>query len=403
MPKPLGLRLYMMKAGREASPALETRPRPAPDAVIWLNAGSESATAAMRELAAHIHALREDIGVVLTCSGDAALVPEQLRLLPLQMPSDTPKALTEFVKHYRPSAVLTCGGPLSPALVQCAHDLKVAVFMAEARRPTLPRNWTLWPGFSQDVLDKLSRIFLFDEAYKGVWLRLGASPNVLEVTGPLATCPGALLCNDAERSELADRLHLRPVWLAAATPHGEEALVAAAHRDALRLSHRLLLILHPANPARGPALRDFLSAEFEVALRSEDQKISPETQIYIADTAGERGLWYRLAPVTYMGGSFTQVGSTLDPMEAAALGSAVLHGPEHGPHRASFRKLFNARGAHAVSATSQLADAVTDTMSPDRAALLAHAAWRVVSDGSEATDIVARALIEAVDKAEVTV
>ena len=171
-------------------------------------------------------------------------------------------------------------------------------------------------------------------------------------------------------------------------PQAEEPAVIAAHRAALRLSHRLLLILVPDSCKRAEALADELEAQegWIVARRDRDDEIDAETSVYIPDSDQEYGLWYRLAPVTYLGGSLAGTGAQRNPLEAAALGSAILHGPRPGVYGAAIGRLGAARGARAVGSTADLAEALGDLLAPDRAALMAQAAWAVASDGAEVTD-----------------
>jgi 3-deoxy-D-manno-octulosonic-acid transferase len=178
------------------------------------------------------------------------------------------------------------------------------------------------------------------------------------------------------------------VWLAASLPEAEEAAVIAAHRAALRLAHRLLLIVVPETADRADALgRQMEEAEgWTVARRATDQEPDPETEVYLADTASEFGLWYRLAPLTFLGGSLYGAGCQRDPFEPAALGSVILHGPRHGDWSASFARLNEARATRPVATASDLAEALGDLMSPDRAARMAQGAWSVTSAGADETD-----------------
>ena len=123
-----------------------------------------------------------------------------------------------------------------------------------------------------------------------------------------------------------------------------------------------------------------------VALRSAEQEPEPETEVYVADSASEYGLWYRLAPVTYLGGSLLGAGCARDPLEPAALGSAILYGPRPGDFGSIFGRLGAARAARAVGSGADLGDAVGDLLAPDKTARLAQAAWTVASDGAEVTE-----------------
>jgi len=180
----------------------------------------------------------------------------------------------------------------------------------------------------------------------------------------------------------------RPGWLAADVPAAEEAAVIAAHRSALRLAHRLLLILVPQDPARGEDLaRQIEAAEgWAVAQRGLEQEPDTETEVYIPDSDAEYGLWYRLAPVTYMGGSLLGEGCARNPMEPAALGSAIIYGPRPGGFGVVFGRLGAAQAARAVGSAPDLGEALSDLLAPDRAARLAQAAWGLASEGVDVTD-----------------
>ena len=198
----------------------------------------------------------------------------------------------------------------------------------------------------------------------------------------------ALPCLEAERAALARTLGTRPVWLAASLPEMEETSIIAAHRAALRMAHRLILIIVPQDPTRADPLARRLEAEegWSVALRSAEQEPEPETEVYIADSASEYGLWYRLAPITFLGGSLLGQGCGRDPLEPAALGSAIVYGPRPGAFGTTFGRLGAARAARAVTSGADLGEALGDLLSPDRTARLAQAAWAVASDGAEVTE-----------------
>ena len=255
------------------------------------------------------------------------------------------------------------------------------------------------PDTRERILAEAARILVPDAGTARALRRLGGAAAPIETAGRLEEGSAALACNEAERESMAHVLRVRPVWLAVALPEAEIAAVADAHRAALRLAHRLLLIVVPDDPAQGPALAARL-AEGEgwtVALRSADQEIDEETEVYVADTEGELGLWYRLAPITYLGGSMTGAGCLRPPYEPAALGSAIIHGPRTGLHAGAFASLAEARAVREIRAASDLGEAVGDLLSPDRAALLAHNAWAVSSSGAEVTGRVAHLLLQALD------
>jgi 3-deoxy-D-manno-octulosonic-acid transferase len=123
---------------------------------------------------------------------------------------------------------------------------------------------------------------------------------------------------------------------------------------------------------------------WKVAQRTMGEEIASDIQIYVADTMGEMGLWYRLCPVSFVGGSLVEIGGH-NPFEPAALGSAILHGPHLVNFADIYARLAEADAAREVTPAT-LADAVSETLEPDAAARLAHAAWGVCSEGADVTE-----------------
>ncbi|MEO0388717.1 MAG: 3-deoxy-D-manno-octulosonic acid transferase, partial [Pseudomonadota bacterium] len=139
----------------------------------------------------------------------------------------------------------------------------------------------------------------------------------------------------------------------------------------------------PRHPERGPDLaRDLRARGWRLALRSAGDPRERDTEIYLADTLGELGLWYRLAPVSFVGGSLVPVGGH-NPYEPAMLGSAILHGPMIGNFEAAYQRFSAAGATVSVSDAGALAPRAIETLAPDRAAALAAAAWRVTSEGAD--------------------
>jgi 3-deoxy-D-manno-octulosonic-acid transferase len=150
----------------------------------------------------------------------------------------------------------------------------------------------------------------------------------------------------------------RPAWLAASTHEGEEEAVARAHASLSRKHPRLLTIVVPRHPARGHAVAATLRARaLAVAMRSRQDTLSAATAVYVADTLGELGLWFRLCPIVFMGGSLVAVGGH-NPLEPARLGCAVLAGPHVPNFRGLVDDLATARALRMVNDDASLAAAV---------------------------------------------
>ncbi len=141
----------------------------------------------------------------------------------------------------------------------------------------------------------------------------------------------------------------------------------------------LLTIIAPRHPERGPGIAEIASAAgLGVALRSKGELPDAKTDIYVADTLGELGVIYRTAPIVFMGGSLVRHGGQ-NPIEAAKLGAAILHGPHVGNFRDIYAALDNVGGAAEITDAAMLAQRISTWLSdPTGRAHAARAAGQTV-------------------------
>jgi 3-deoxy-D-manno-octulosonic-acid transferase len=185
--------------------------------------------------------------------------------------------------------------------------------------------WSRIPWAARFVLRGFARIHARSEEDAARLRALGAKG--VEVAGDLKLAASALPADPATLREMTERLRDRPVFLAASTHPGEESLIRIVH-DALRPRHPgLLTIVAPRHPERGPELAETLHAPS----RQRGQH-PPDEGLWIADTLGELGLWYRLSHAAFVGRSLLPPGGGQNPLEPARLGAAIAT----GPHTANF-------------------------------------------------------------------
>ena len=384
MPASLGLTLYNLGQRREPG-AEAARPRRPVGRLVWLHAPGEAAAPALLALAGRL--VEEDgVAVLLTCP---AALPQRAGVILQPPPPDTPPEARAFLDHWHPEAAVFTEGELRPAVLHEAAERAIPMRLVNARTPAFLRERDGWyPGLMRSALSRFQHVAAVDEAAARAFRKAGAALSAVAVTGRMMEDNPVLPCLEAERAALAKMVASRPIWFAAGIPEAEEAAVIQAHRMALQHSHRLLMILMPADPSRSATLTERMEAAegWVVAQRSLDEEPEPEVEVFIVDNAAEYGLWYRLAPVCYLGGSLTGKGPLRSPMEPAALGSAILHGPRMGGYGPIFGRLGAVRGTRAVASANDLGDALGDLLAPDRAARLAHAAWALASDGAEVTE-----------------
>lgn len=379
-----GLTLYTLGSGRgsAAAPDWPARPR---GPLIWLHAPDLPSLGPLMALARRL--VEEDgLPVLITTPQPGSTLPPGV--LVVAPPADTMPAVQAFLTHWHPVVILLSGGEVRPALMHVAAERTLPVLMVNAAAPHLPQGRDGWyPGLMRASLAGVRHVLALDEPAARAFCKSGAVPDRVEPAGRMEEQSAVLPCVESDRAALAQTLASRPIWLAAAVPEAEEATVIAAHREALRLSHRLLLILVPQDPDRAAALSETLGERegWSVVGRNSGDDPDTDTEVYLPDDATEFGLWYRLAPVTYLGGSLLGTGCARNPLEPAALGSAILHGPRPGPHGAMLDRLAAARATRKVGSGAELVQALGDLLSPDRAARQAQAAWAVASEGAHVT------------------
>ncbi|NPD14220.1 3-deoxy-D-manno-octulosonic acid transferase [Xinfangfangia sp. D13-10-4-6] len=357
--------------------------------LVWLHVTGPASLSGMNELAQRL--LAEDgasvlMTGVLTAGGPGVVLPRGV--LQDETPDENSQAVREFLDHWRPDAVVMSEGEIRPALLHECGERQLLLVMADAGDPWFLRGHESWiPGAMRRAISAFSMVFAIDAAAGRAWRKAGLPAARVEATGRMEESSLALPCLEAEREYLAKLMVTRPVWFGARIPRSEEKAVLAAHQHGLQLAHRLLLIILPEDPARAVSLAEDLAAEgWDIASRASEEEPEAETSIFVVNDPAELGLWYRLAPVSYLGGGLSGIGLLTSPLEPAALGSAILHGPRPGGFAPQIGRLGAARAARAVASVRDLSEALGDLLAPDRTARLAQAAWGVVSDGAEVTE-----------------
>ena len=380
----LGLTLYNLANRRDAGPAAPRPARPV-GRLVWVHVPAPDQASPMLEMARRL-VLDDGLSVLITCP---APLPLPQGVVQDSLPQDTPADSKAFLAHWHPELAVLADGELRPALLHEAVDQKIPLIMVQARAPYLLRSREGWyPGLARGLLAAIPHILTLDEPAARAFRKAGAAPKAVQVAGRMEEQSRVLPHNEAERASLAEVMATRPTWLVAGLAEAEEDAIIAAHSATLRMAHRLLLIVVPQHAAQAEALARKIehNTGWNVALRASDEEPEPEVEVLIADSPAELGLWYRLAPITFLGGSLLGTGCLRNPMEGAALGSSLIGGQRPGEFWPVFERLTAASGMRAVTSPGDLTRALSELLDPDRAAHLANAAWRVASDGAQVTD-----------------
>jgi 3-deoxy-D-manno-octulosonic-acid transferase len=400
-----------IRIGKEIAERLEERrgggASRRPGRLFWLHAASVgetiSALPVLEAMAAREPALRFlfTTGTVTGAEMLARRLPPALaaRVDHRFMPLDVPSWVARFLEEWRPDAAAFVESELWPNLLAAARARGLPMALVNGRMSA--RSFTRWkraPGLAGEAMAAFRLVLARSEGDRGRFAALGAGAALC--WGDLKAAAPPLPAEPTALARLRAMVGARPVWLAASTHPGEEAMVVAAHRALLARFPDLLAVIVPRHPERGEAVAAeaarimsaeaarIMSAEAARIMSAEAEALLPGAvarrtaggapgagvSVYVADTLGELGLFYRLARVTLVGGSLVPHGGQ-NPLEAARLRCPILFGPHMQNFEEAVDRLLAAGGAIRVEGAT-LADTVACVLSDEarRAALVAAAA-----------------------------
>ncbi|MDT0681830.1 glycosyltransferase N-terminal domain-containing protein [Roseicyclus sp. F158] len=376
--------------GRGRSPEFaETEPPRPRGVIVWVHAPGALDFDALAPLAERLDEVFDGCTMLITSTeGHAGPVPLEglVRPVPQEGRED------EFIAHWSPDMALWMETPDDPALLAAAARAAVPLVLVGAAVP--PPATGRARRVQRATFDRFGHILASSPAAADAILGLAPVRPRVEVTGPLIRLPDPPPCSEGERSDFAALLATRPVWLALEPAPSELPGILAAHRFVLTHAHRLLLIVLLPEEGDADAAAELIASEgWSHARRSLEEEPGERTEVYLIDTPGEIGLWVRIAPVTFLGGTLAG-GPRAQALAAASLGSALIAGQEGRGEDPVLRRLTEGGALHRISGPADLGLAVDDLLSPERSAVLAHNAWVVATDGAEVIDRLA-ALAEA--------
>ncbi len=348
--------------------------------LVWVHAASVGEAVSMLSLIDRLLVERQKLSVLVTTGTvtSARLLASRLprdRAWHQYVPVDRPAAVRRFLAHWRPDLAVWVELELWPNLVIETHAAGVPLLLLNGRMSQRSfRRWRRLPGLIARLLACFDLCLAQDAAQAERFIALGAAGAA--TVGDLKAAAAPLPVDDAAFSALAASCAGRLLWLAASTHEDEETQVALAHRALARQHRGILTVIAPRHPARGDAIVALLTARgLKVARRSRGEAIDSSTDIYLADTLGELGLFYRLAGIAFIGGSIARKGGH-NPLEAALLDCAILHGPDMSNCAAIARALAAAGATLTVTDGPSLAAAVGRLLDDpvERAARAASAA-----------------------------
>lgn len=369
------LRLHLRRRaanGREIAARLPERrgidatPRPA-GPLLWMHAASVGETLSILPVLEVLHHRTKILLTTGTVTSQALLdqrIPEHGLagdVLHRFAPLDVPSWIGGFLSHWRPDAACFVESELWPNQIAACRTRGIPLMLLNARMSERSFNrWRYAPRFASHLLGGFVQIQARTDEDAERYRTLGA--DHVDFAGDLKFATPPLPVDQTEFDRLKQLLGDRPVWLAASTHPGEEASVAATHRLVATTQPGLLTIIAPRHAVRGAEI----AAELGSPRRAAGQD-PPAGGIWIADTMGELGLWYRLAPIAFVGRSLIAPGGGQNPLEPARLGCAIAVGPYTGNFTDHVALLRDAGGLVDVADVAALARFVSTMLdNPDQ-------------------------------------
>jgi 3-deoxy-D-manno-octulosonic-acid transferase len=368
-PAVLGLLLWRQRKGREDRARLgerqgyPSRQRPKGH-LIWVHGASIGETLSLLPV---VERLTQRGLAVLVTSGTRTSASLIARRLPPGavhqfVPLDVPRYVRRFLDHWRPDLALIAESEIWPNTVMALDERHIPLVMVNGRMSDRSfQRWQKFPGIIHGLLERFALCLAQTQDDAERLARLGA-PRVV-MTGNLKFDAAPPPADPRVVAHLSGLVAGRPVWLAASTHAGEESVIVAVHRALAKRHPHLLTIIAPRHPHRGPEVASIAAqAGLRASRRSEGIHPDRATDVYVADTVGEMGLFYRLSPIVVMGGSLVAHGGQ-NPIEPAKLGAAILHGPHVHNFEDVYAAIDLARGALRVKDSTALARAVSELLS----------------------------------------
>lgn len=387
----LSLAAYRALSRRKIQSDIPEIPARPDGEILWAHATSETRFSALCDLGRRLKIQRPGLGLLVSFD-PARFIPEPEAGDGCDwiagLDSDHPDAAQRFLTQWAPDLCLWAGGILMPNLIAAASEQGIPMILLDIGESDFPSRRHKWfPDLNRASLLCFEAIMVTNGAAARSLQRIGVPAERITVTDRLRNSATPPPCPENEPAAIAADLSGRPVWLAAHAMLAEFDPILAAHRAALRLAHRLLLVIILADPADAPLLVAKLSGTgLRYAAWEPGDPIEDSTQVLISHDPADLGIWYRVAPLSFVASSLSPGAGGRSPLEAAATGSAVLYGPNVDNHLESYSRLAAAGAARSVHDAQSLGAAVIQLIAPDYAAAMALAGWQVVTEGARLTD-----------------
>lgn len=325
-----------IRAGKEDASRIDERQGHSkikrPDGkLIMVHASSVGETISVMPLVKRLRELHPEINILITTNTmtSAQLLKERysdVDFIHQYIVWDYPDWVRAFLDHWKPDSIILVESEIWPTFIIEAKKRDINISLINAR--ISERSYNRWLRFSKtarQIFSSLDLILVQSNSDGEKFSKLGGE-NVVN-RGNLKMVSPPLTYDKNELSELADKLRHKNIILAASTHDKEEIMLAQILHNLYEKYPHVFLIIVPRHPERlENILSDLEPYNYHIAVRSRGDEIKQNTNIYIADTIGELGLFYALSPISIIGKSIINHGGQ-NPLESMRLHSVPIIGP----------------------------------------------------------------------------
>jgi len=335
---PVAWHIVSRKLKKQGVPALRMQERLGhasiarpPGPLVWFHGASVGESLSVLALVNAFLERNPDLNILMT-SGTATSAAILAKRMPegcqhQYAPLDAVGPVDRFLDYWHPDAGIFVDSEIWPNMLVRARaaGTRLALVNARLSRKSV-EGWTKYPKTSAFVLDQFDLIVTQNRENSQFMRDMGADENRLRSGVNLKSLAAPLPVDELELARLRGHIGDRPIWVAASTHKGEEETILAAHAQIKQRAPDALLVLIPRHPERGDEVAHLISmGNLTAARRSKGETPKAETDILLADTLGEMGLWYGLSDIVFVGGSLRAIGGH-NPFEVASAGGAVISG-----------------------------------------------------------------------------
>lgn len=333
----------------------------------------------------------DDVHFVIT-------LPEADAALEALKEPDSNRGKRAFLTDHKPDLVVWIDGAFPAGLLGACAAQDVPVVAVNARAGALQALGGRWlPGRTRSILAPLRRVHAVDQATALAFQKAGLSSKRIIVAPALQELPEVQPVDPDSVTKRATEIGTRPTWLALGPKPAEWSILLTAHRQATRRAHRLLLVVLAATPDHIPELAEACAAAaLSFATPTSEPPLTEATQVFCPGTLDDLGLWCRVVPISFIGGSF-HGDLAVDPYVPVTLGSVPLHGPRAGSGTRRLLQLVDATATQGVSMPDALGDAVSVLLAPDVTAQKVTAGWDAITRGADIADLLIDVIQQIID------